>query len=341
MAKMSINEIVKIKIASGEIKHNESPQGVTKERISSVLQKMHRESQDIRDVVLALLDEGPSWFSAAPKELRFCDGASTAHLGAHIAILQRGSDAKLDREGRDYWIKPLIEVGAIEPCYLPSKNDKELMEKGFRFYPGHIKAKSPNSGYRLAPSFVEILKAENWEELLNTWLKQDAVRRRLELQAIAASEAKKLGDNSHTDLIQASINHYVPTFLPGFEVLYVDDGDGDRISQEQQKKLSEAGLTIKLGDAMPDVLLVNRELKKLWVIEAVTSDGEVDIHKVSQMTNFAKRHGYDNIGFTTTYPSWKKLAERQTKTKANIAVNTFIWVLESGSTQLEVQSLIV
>lgn len=338
MARMSINEIVKAKIANGEYVRQDTLQGVTKDRISAVLRKMNRESADIRDAVFALLDEGSSWFSAAPDGTKFSDGASTAHIGAHIAILQRGSDAKLDREGRDYWIKPLIEVGAIEPCYLPSKNDKELMAKGFHFYPGHIKAKSPNSSYRLAPSFVQILKADNWEELLSEWFKQESVRRRLEVQALAAEEAKKLADNSHTRLIQASINHYVPAFLPDYEVLYVDDGDGDRITQAQKEKLNQAGLSIELGDAMPDVLLFNKTLKQLWVIEAVTSDGEVDSHKVTQMKNFAKRHDIQKIGFTTTYPTWKKLAERQTKTKANIAVDTFIWVLESGSTQLEVGS---
>jgi len=335
---MSINEIVKAKISNGEYVHKDQHQGVTKERITNVLIKMNRESADIRDAVFALLDEGSSWFSAAPDGTKFCDGASTAHIGAHIAILQRGSDAKLDREGRDYWIKPLIEVGAIEPCYLPSKNDKELMAKGFKFYSGHIKAKSPNSSYRLAPSFVQILKSDNWEELLSDWFKQESVRRRLQLQALAAEEAKKLADNSHTKLIQASINHYVPAFLPEYEVLYVDDGDGDRVTQEQRDRLSSVGLSIELGDAMPDVLLFNEKLKALWVIEAVTSDGEVDSHKVTQMKNFAKRHGIMNIGFTTTYPTWKKLAERQTKTKANVAIDTFIWVLESGSTQLQVGS---
>lgn len=335
---MSINEIVKHGLEIGTITKPTTPQGVSKEKITAVLSKINRAQADIQDAVFALLDESPSWYSSAPLNSKFSDGASTAHIGAHIAIVQRGSDSKLDREGRDYWIKPLIEVGAIEPCYLPSKKDKALIEAGFKFYPGHLKAKSPNSCYRLAQSFVEILKGDDWEERLSDWIDSDKVRKRLELQAEAAAEAKKMADNSHTELIQASINHYVPAFLSGYEVLYVDDGDGDRITDEQKERLAAAGLTLELGDAMPDVLLWQPNQRKLWVIEAVTSDGEVDSHKVTQMNNFAKRHNVTKIGFTTTYPTWKKFAERQKTTKSNLAMDSYVWILEAGSSQLKVSA---
>ena len=48
----------------------------------------------------------------------------------------------------------------------------------------------------------------------------------------------------------------------------------------------KAGLTIALGDSMPDVLLWNKESDSLWVIEAVCSDGEVDQHKVENVRKF-------------------------------------------------------
>lgn len=35
-------------------------------------------------------------------------------LVQYIGILQRGGYTKLDREGRDYWLKPLWEIGALE-----------------------------------------------------------------------------------------------------------------------------------------------------------------------------------------------------------------------------------
>jgi hypothetical protein len=94
--------------------------------------------------------------------------------------------------------------------------------------------------------------------------------------------------------------------------------------------LDAAGFSINITDAMPDVLLWNSLTKTLWVIEAVTSDGEVDTHKVAQMSAFAERHGISNIGFTTTYQTWKKTAERQSKLK-NLANNTYLWIQEDPS----------
>jgi len=95
------------------------------------------------------------------------------------------------------------------------------------------------------------------------------------------------------------VEQYAPHFLAEFEVVYVDDSDGDRIDEEDRERLLHAGLELKLGDAMPDVLLHNPELQELWVIEAVTSDGEVDEHKVKGMVAFAKRHRKEGVGFTT------------------------------------------
>lgn len=308
----------------------DSLQGVTKDRIKQVLDRLHLGNNgDLVDGVFALLDdETPSWFGKAPSKARFCDGASTAHLGCHIGILQRGY-GKLDREGRDYWIKPLRELGGIELITLYEGE----------FINGHPIAKSPNSAYRLSEEFKAILQAEayEWPQRLAVWASQDAARARREFQAQAAEAARLLVDSSHSDLIQASISLYAAKFLPGYEVIYVDDGDGDRITAEDRAKLRTAGVEFQLGDAMPDVLLWNSATDRLWVIEAVTSDGEVDLHKVDQLMRLTKRCGKVGIGFTTTYQTWKAAAARQGALQ-NIAVNTHIWIQADPAKHLLVQS---
>ena len=340
MAKMSTNEDIKKRIENGEITCPETPQGVSRERITSVLKKLDKFSEDTRDAVFALLDESPNWHRTAPPESRFCDGACTAHIGAHIAILQRGADAKLDREGRDKWIKPLRDIGAIETCYLPAKNDKKLLKLGHKFYPGHLKAKSPNNAYRLSENFVDILRApeDEWEDLLTKWIEEDTLRQRLKRQAELVNKVKELAYSSHTTLIQACCDYYIPHFLSDYSIVYIDDGDGDRITAEQQQKLKEAGLEITLGDAMPDILLWCRSKDSLWVVEAVTSDGEVDEHKMKNLLEFCKRYGKTSIGFTTAYMTWKKAAERQKQTKNNLAAGSYIWIMEDGSKQFKVEA---
>jgi len=138
-------------------------------------------------------------------------------------------------------------------------------------------------------------------------------------------------------LITMSCDIYAREFLPTYEVVYVDDGDGDRITDEQRLALDEAGLEIKLHDAMPDVLLWDREQDALWVIEAVTSDGEVDNQKVRAMEEFCERHKKTSIGFTTTYLDWKSFGRRQSAVK-NLAEETYVWVAEDAGKQLLVNT---
>jgi hypothetical protein len=309
-----------------------SLQGVTKDRIRAILKGISRESPELVDVVFALLDDRqPSWFSKAPPGARFCDGASTAHLACHVGILQRGH-RKLDREGRDYWIKPLRDVGAVVAVSLDSAQRQ--------FVAGHPIAKSMNSAYRLADDFKALLQApaRARDAMLRDWIREEAVRARLELQARAAQRSRVAADTKHSDLIAAVSEFYVPRFLPGFEVLYVDDGDGDRIPESAKRNLARVGLELLLKDAMPDLLLANRETGAFWIVEAVTSDGEVDLHKVDQATNFVRRtHPTASVGFTTAYRTWKDAAGRQSRHK-NLAPGSFLWILEDTSRQFRVES---
>jgi hypothetical protein len=305
-------------------------QGVTKNRIRDVLELIDRSNADTIDVTYALLDDTQSsWFSNAPGGARFSDAASTAHIACHVGILQRGK-GKLDREGRDYWLKPLWEIGAIEKAFLDSKNG--------RFVAGHPVAKSSNCAYRLSSGLVAILKAPEgtWKTMLASWAKEDDQRRRLALQA---EEALRVGQEvtaTHAILIAQALAIYVPRFLPDFEPLYVDDGDGERITAADRERLEAAGLELKLEDSIPDVLLWNRATDRLWILEAVASDGEVDRHKVEQIAAIVKRSKKTAAGFTTIYPTWRVAAARQGKFK-NVPASTYIWILEDPSRCFKVE----
>ncbi len=304
----------------------DSFQGVSKARVKQVLDGLALgDKPDLVDAVFALLDnETDSWFGAAPKGTKFGDGASTAHIGCHVGILQRGR-SKLDREGRDYWIKPMQELGGIESVTLIDSV----------FVAGHPRAKSGNSAYRLNSDFKKILQAKDsqWEKELAAWSSQDAVRQRRAYQAEVQEEARKQIDSSHSQLIKAAVTHYAEKFLPGYDVVYIDDGD----SSTYKEKLAQVGISLTLADANPDVLLWNKRTDSLWVIEAVTSDGEADFHKVQQLKQLAERSGKKAIGFTTVYRNWKDAAARQEPNK-NLAVNTYMWVQSDPAKQFLVSS---
>lgn len=311
-------------IAEGRPPVSETHQGVSKSRIEEALRSLKVESDDTVDVVFALLDQRESWFSVlSASAYRFCDGATTAHLACHVGILQRGG-TKLDREGRDYWLKPLRELGVVQPVYLDPRSR--------RFVDGHAVPKSPNSAYSLNPSFEEVLQAseQGFREALHAWNSEDARRRRAVVAARAAAAARNAVDTTHADLIRDAIAHYVPSFLPGYEVVYTDDDDGNRVTEEEHEKLDELGLSLGLADAWPDVLLWNELDRALWVIEAVTSDGEVDETKVQSLQDVASRAGVAAIGFTTVYRTWRAVAARQSKV-SNLAPGTYLWIQEDGS----------
>lgn len=327
-----VEELRQARMANGGQPVPAAFQGVTKAKVQQVLTQLDLGANaDLVDGVFALLDdETPSWFGKAPAGAMFADGAATAHLACHIGILQRGR-TKLDREGRDYWIKPLRDLGGFEPVTLHEGE----------FIAGHVKAKSPNSCYRLAEDLKAVLLAPDdaWPGMLTRWAAEDAVRTRHAFQAEAAANARLLVGDGHGALIQASISQYAAHFLVGYEVLYVDDGDGDRITDDDKAQLARGGVTLTLDDAMPDVLLWHPETDWLWVIEAVTSDGEVDLHKVAQVQRMAARCGKAGVGFTTTYVTWKEAAARQGAHR-NVAVGTYIWIQGDPSRHLHVESYV-
>lgn len=299
----------------------EKHQGVTKDRIVAVLKKLSLDHLDIADAVFALLDDTrQSWFTSSPPGALFRDGATTAHVACHVGILQRGT-GKLDREGRDYWLKPLREIGAIETCFLSPEQRI--------FVPGHPIAKSPNNCYRLEPGFVRVLQAH--EDVLAAWLDDwssaDAKRRRRAMQGAMETETASRVRSGHAELIGDVVRVFIPTFLHDYMPLFVDVGDGERVPPDAQDTLARARLSLGLGDPMPDIVLWNPATDAIWIVEAVTSDGEVDNQKVVAVRDWLARHGKVLTGATTAYPSWKVAAVRQGRFK-NLAPGTHMWIAE-------------
>lgn len=124
-----------------------SIQGITKSQISNFLDRIGI-PQICSGPIFALLDSDfPSVFpNSIP--LRFSDGASTSHLACYIGILGNRS-SKLDREGRDYWIRPLREINAIDLVTYDSRSRS--------FLDGHTTAKSPHCAYRLSDPFKSFM----------------------------------------------------------------------------------------------------------------------------------------------------------------------------------------
>lgn len=316
-------------LRQGKTPVSDAHKGVGKERLRRVLGALGLDNPDIVDAVFALLDDTrPSFFTRPPDGALFCDGATTAHVGCHVGILQRGT-GKLDREGRDYWIKPLRDIGAIEACYLSAEQRT--------FLPGHPVAKSSNNCYRLDSHFVAVLQAHDdvLAEWIDDWSNSESTRARLKLQAAVAVEAATQITSEHADLIGACLHVYAKQFLPTYSVLFTDSADGDRVSAAEQVALKRAGVALGIDDPMPDLILWDEKSDQFWIIEAVTSDGEVDLHKQSAVQRWASRYAKYLAGCTTAYSTWKAAASRQGRYK-NLAPNSYLWIREDPGRQFRV-----
>lgn len=310
-------------------KPKNSYQNISITDIEYLLKKMGRYTDDRRDVICCLLNnELPNLYSKISKQQSISAGASVAHIGSYIGILLREKN-KLDREGRDYWLKPLIEIGVIEQITLTPDGN---------FTPGHIRAKSPNSAYRLNKDFISLLqksKDEEFDIIVKEWFSSAEERSRL-IVSFESSESKS-NHNPHKGLIEDSINIYAKNYLSGYQCVFKDADDGNRITQEELSNLAKFKIAFgSLEDVWPDAILYNIEKDSLWFIEAVTSDGEADIHKLKGFKKICEKSNKKFGGCTTTYNNWKKFAERQ-KTNNNLAQGTFVWIKECPEKQLLIQ----
>ena len=302
-------------------------QDVVIDNVTLTLEKFDRSTADMRDAIWCLLNnEFPSIFPTATDKT-IADGASVAHIGGYVGILMR-HNKKLDREGRDYWIKPLIDIAAIEPVTLV---DGEFQE-------GHLKAKSPNSAYRLSPNFVELMQSANasdFDERVTRYA--EAVNERLAVfSRLSQNNINAQGISAHKQLILDSINVYATQFLPGYVPVFTDCEDGDRVTDEERAALDSAGIVFgQLTDVWPDAILYNESETSLWFIEAVTSDGEVDNHKYEGLLRICENSGKIFAGCTTTYETWKKLASRQ-QSENNLSVNSYVWIRETPDKHFKV-----
>ncbi len=304
--------------------------GVPRERIERALRRLGRNTRNEVSVIVALLDDDlPNGYPQVQEELPFSAGANTQHIFHHVGILQHG-ERQIDRENRNYLIKPLIELGVIERAHLDSKSKS--------FLPGHPTPKSQNNCYRLTEEFRSLsrLPEQEFEEALDRWTNEDKVRERAQLQA-AATERIERTEGSHADLVRAVLEFYAPRFLSGYEEVYTDLADGDRISGNQLEILRMAGLEPTLEDPSPDVLLWNRDEDAFWVIEAVTSDGEVDLTKVEAVRRMIARRGRPvRVNFTTAYRTWRDAGRRQERVK-NLAPGSYVWVQSDAGRQFKVE----
>jgi hypothetical protein len=276
-------------------------------------------------VVLALCDreEENRYGSLAQEGLPFSAAAMTRHIFDYIQPML-GMARSPDREQRDYWIYPLTEVGLVQRVYVAPQ--RELKEGAPLIREGHGVGNSNNNAYRLDPEFAALLDVsdDEWPAALRAFVLGDEQRRLRAVQAWSADVP-----SSHNGLIRAAVDALLWTRLEEFELLLVDEGGEARTASEWAPKMADFGLELRREDRWPDAILGHPVTRELWVVDAITNDGEVDVERRDAIGAWAERQGCHIGGFVSAYLDWKYAAARQSRMK-NIAVGTYMWVAEDG-----------
>lgn len=320
------------------------------QRIEYILRQMDFYTLRRFQCIQALSDDTlasayPTVLRARP-ETRFADGASTQQILRYVK--QRFEDgestidfgptgAKLDREARDQHLVPLIPRGILQrACWVGAGSGKK---KRYTRVDRHV-SKNQNNCYRLSDEFRSLLELPDaqFPAGVRRWIASEPLRRQQAVQAEAA-RAQRGGRSSHSDLIHSAVAHFLGNRFAGYALIFVDDDDGNRIRDEWRDKLEEAGIELTLDDRFPDAILWSRERDDFLILDAVTSDGEVDEIRMSDIQESFARQGKRVRHFATAYATWKRVAERQAQVK-NLARGSLLWIAEDGGKYLEVNSVV-
>jgi hypothetical protein len=135
--------------------------------------------------------------------------------------------------------------------------------------------------------------------------------------------------SSHKGLIDAAVQTLLWSRLDGFELLLVDEGGEARTDTQWASKMAEFGLRLRREDRWPEAVLGHPGTRELWIVDAITTDGEVDVERRNSIPAWAERHDCYVGGFVSAYLDWRYAAARQSRMK-NIAVGTYMWIAEDG-----------
>lgn len=206
---------------------------------------------------------------------------------------------------------------------------------------GFHRTKSGNNAYVLSDSAMELLEVDEseWDERLADFVGSDPNRRlrRLQQRASAKVQAATGAAGKHAALIEAAVDALLQSRCKDFDLVFVDDADGNRIGEKWQVKLEAFDLMPDLSSRWPDAILVKGQ--EVWFVDAVTTDGEIDEVRKQDLERWVAQKGFTVAGHTTAYENWKRAGARQSTMK-NLAVGSTFWIAEDGGKLFVVEPLV-
>jgi len=201
--------------------------------------------------------------------------------------------------------------------------------------PGFVERSAVNdsrSGYAICPIHVEAIRkfgTPDWDDAIKSILAGKAslrqqlnTRRDLAMISIVIPGGLVLPftPGKHNELQKAIIEQFLPRYGYGCEVLYIGDSSNKYLHLDREKLL-ELSFLKPSHEELPDIIAFSEQKGWIYLIESVTSFGEISEPRKLELEKITKNCVYP-IVFVTAF------LDRDTYRKycANLAWETEVWI---------------
>jgi len=192
---------------------------------------------------------------------------------------------------------------------------------------------SPNTTWSVTNDVLKIIKTYDtaeWNKKLPKFLKKIKrtvvsykVKRGKNQLSITVGDTKiTFSPGKHNELQIDVLDNFRKHFCPDAEVLYVGD-TAHKMLYLNELLLKELNLEIKKHDILPDLVLLDRKKRRLYLIEAVSSHGPVSNKRHIELTEYFSKLKYKKI-FVSAFPDFREFKRHVD----DIAWETEVWVSE-------------
>lgn len=192
---------------------------------------------------------------------------------------------------------------------------------------------SPNTTWSVTDDFLTLIKTygtKEWGKDLPKFLKKikrtvvsyKVKRGKNKLSIVLDSEEILFSPGKHNELQIDIINNFRQYFCPNADVLYVGD-TAHKMLYLNKELLEEINMEIKKHDILPDIVLLDKEKKILYLIEAVSSHGPVSNKRMIELNEYFSEFDYKKI-FVSAFPDFREFKRHVD----DIAWETEVWLSE-------------
>jgi len=193
----------------------------------------------------------------------------------------------------------------------------------------------PTRGYSLSPEYVEIIRSfgqPDWVETIEEFMaERPTLAERLDAARHIGIVPIKLPNGTtiefspgeHNLLQKAIIEHFLPRFGYGAEVLYVGDTAKKFLVREEAKLKALKFFELEHGE-LPDIVAYSEQKNWLFLIEAVHSSGPISPIRLLELKRLAKGCTAELVFVTAflTRETFRKFAP-------DIAWETEVWIADA------------